>query len=95
MENAKLKELKDAYVGHDSVIGNMSQEEWIAAGEPHCWILVEKHKGFSVMADVAYGRIALFKGDKLLSTGKHSAEDKEAVALDVSYFGLPHYIYVR
>ena len=95
-EEKIIEQLTEIYTRKSIIVQDrLPQEEWESLGEPHCWIKVDEVRKFSCYIDCAYGRIALFKNNKLLDTGKFSARHEDAVALDKDYYGLKHYIYIR
>jgi len=65
---------------------DVSAEEWIKTGRPHCWILKEEHDNYQFWYDTAFGLLALYDG-------KHVEWSRSNVVVMHNYLGIRKEIY--
>lgn len=91
---AKLQQLKNIYQDTDHIFEKqLTNEEWLLQNKPHIWWCVEVSENLMVLTDCAYGRIALFDGDKLIESSKASIVTDTAVVMDKNYYPVTKYIW--
>lgn len=72
--------LDHVYYNTDPRIGDSDASKWEKEGKPYQWISVCKNGNLEGFVDVAYGCVALFSGDELISTGdSHTSFDEDFI----------------
>lgn len=89
----KIYELNAVYEKNEIVLSADETDVWVSKGRPCQWVLVETDDVYSVYEDVAYGRMALFINDSLVSHGMHMCSTQDIVVLHKEYFGVSKYIW--
>jgi hypothetical protein len=90
----KLQQLKNIYYDTEHIFETiLTTQEWILQNKPHIWWCVEINENLMVLSDSAYGRIALFDGDKLIGSSKASIVTDTVIVMDKNYYPVLKYIW--
>ena len=65
----------------------LSLDDWKTAGKPYIWEIVQIYKGYYLLSDQGYGKLALYKDGAVISTSNSGiVNDSNMIGLG-EYYG--------